>query len=70
MPTTTKHVAKPDDKHNWGAFIRQATMMLAEAEAKAASLRVSIEYFEKRKAGGEPIPSEEYALHGIDSSGV
>ena len=44
--------------------------MLAEVEAKAASLRISIEYFEKRKAGGEPSPPEEATLFGIDISGV
>lgn len=44
---------------SWDAVISSAVNQLSELEAIASRVRVSLEYFERRKASGELFPGRE-----------
>jgi len=43
----------------WDFIISAVLLQLQELEAQAARLRVSLEYFERRKASGDTFPGED-----------
>ena len=43
----------------WDFVIEQGIKELAALEAMAAKIRISVEYFEKRRESGDPFPGED-----------
>jgi hypothetical protein len=62
MSPKTKHDANNNkivEFSQWDTVINSELIQLQELEAQAARLRVSIEYFEKRKGSGAPFPGQD-----------
>ena len=59
MSIKNKHTEQRPQGQAWDFIIRNGLVQLQEVEAQAARLRVSLEYFEKRRASGDPFPGEE-----------